>query len=78
MISADLTRLIQIVGRLPEDKLAEVLDFAQFLLWQANKGESEATPFEVWAESLAQAKGFSYLKEEEVARIVHESRKAAE
>ena len=78
MISADLTQLIQIVGRLPEDKVAEVLEFAQFPLWQANKGDGEATPFEVWAEGLAQAKGFNYLKEEDVARIVHESRKATE
>ena len=78
MISAELAQLIQTVGRLPEDKVAEVLDFARFLLWQSHKGEGEATPFEIWAEGLAQAKGFNYLKEEDVARIVHESRQAAE
>ncbi len=77
-MSADVTQLIQIVDRLPEDKVAEVLDFAQFLLWQAHKQDGEATPFEVWAERLAQRKGFAYLKEEDVARIIHESRHTAE
>lgn len=77
MTSGEITQLIQIVGRLPEGKVSEVLDFAQFLLWQESKQEGEVTPFEVWAEKLAQTKGFAYLKEEDVARIVHESRKAA-
>jgi len=76
-MSTDVTQLVQIVGRLPEDKIAEVLDFARFLLWQAHKQDGEATPFEVWAEGLAQSKGFAYLKEEDVARIIHESRQAA-
>lgn len=74
MISGEMTQLIQVVGRLPEDKVSEVLDFAQFLLWQESKQNGEATPFEVWAEGVAQAKGFAYMTEEEVARIVHESR----
>ena len=78
MMSNEITQLVQVVSRLPEDKMAEVLDFAQFLLWQANKQDGEATPFEVWAEGLAQAKGFAYLKEEDVARIIRESRQATE
>ena len=77
-MSSEITQLVQVVSRLPEDKMAEVLDFAQFLLWQANKQDGDTTPFEAWAASLAQAKGFAYLKEEDIARIIHESRQAAD
>jgi len=77
-MSADVIQLVQIVGRLPENKAAEVLDFARFLLWQVGNQDGEATPFEVWAANLAQAKGFAYLKEEDIARIIHESRQAAD
>jgi hypothetical protein len=34
----------------------------------------EMTSFERWAERLARDKGFTYLSEEDVAYIVHESR----
>ena len=71
-IKTDL--LFKVVGLLPEEKVAQVLDFAQFILWQENTSPGEATAFERWTERLARDKGFAHLSEEDVAYIVHESR----
>lgn len=76
-MSRNVEQLIQVIEQLPEDRIAEVLNFARFLLWQI-KPPDESTPFELWAERLAQAKGFAYLTEEQVARVVHESRQAGQ
>jgi len=78
MVNSEIIQLIQVVGTLPENKVSQVLDFARFLLWQEKKRPGELTPFDVWAEGLAQEKGFAYMTEQDVARIVHESRQAAE
>jgi len=78
MVNSAIAQLIQIVGTLPENKVAQVLDFARFLLWQEEKRPGEPTPFDVWAERLAQEKGFAYMTEQDVARIVRESRQATE
>lgn len=76
-MSGNVEQLIKVIDQLPEDRVLEVLNFARFILWQI-KPPDENTPFEIWAERLAQVKGFAYLTEEEVAHIVHESRRAAE
>jgi hypothetical protein len=67
-------QLLRVVGLLPEEKVAQVLDFAQFILWQETKSSDEPTAFERCAEKLARDKGFADLSEEDVAYIVHESR----
>jgi len=69
---ADL--LVKVVGLLPEEKVAQVLDFAEFILWQETRSPDETTSFERWTERLAQDKGFAHLSEEDVAYIVHASR----
>jgi hypothetical protein len=69
--------LIHVIDQLPDDRVSDVLNFARFILWQI-KPPDESTPFEIWAERLAQAKGFAYLTEEQVARVVHESRQAGQ
>jgi hypothetical protein len=66
--------LFRVVGLLPEEKVAQVLDFAQFILWQETKSPDETTAFERWAEKLARNRGFAHLSEDDVACIVHESR----
>lgn len=71
---AKTDQLFRIVGLLPEEKVAQVLDFAQFILWQETRSPDETTSFERWAERLARDKGFAYLSEEDVAYVVHESR----
>jgi len=76
MSAKDVEQLLEVINQLPEEKVPQVLDFARFLWWQEILQRGEATPFEVWAEKLAREKGFAYLTEEDVARIVHESRKA--
>ena len=76
MEAQDVEQLLEVIGRLPEEKVPQVLDFARFLWWQEVMQREGATPFEVWAEGLAQEKGFAHLTEEDVARIVHESRRA--
>lgn len=73
-MSSGIDQLLTVAERLPEDRLAQVLDFARFLLWQAVRSPDEATSFELWAEGLARAKGFASLTEEEVARVVRQSR----
>jgi hypothetical protein len=71
---AKTDQLVGVVGLLPEEKVAQVLDFAQFILWQETKSPDEMTSFERWAEKLARDKGFAHLSEEDVAYVVHESR----
>jgi len=78
MKARDVEQLLEVIDRLPEEKVPQVLDFARFLWWQGIVQREEATPFEVWAEELAQRKGFVHLTEEDVARIVHEARRARE
>jgi len=68
--------LLAVVDRLPEEKVPQVLDFARFLWWQEIIQQETPTPFEEWAEELAQEKGFAHLTEDDVARIVHELRQA--
>ncbi len=77
-MNGDVEQLVRVVSQLPEDKVSEVLDFARFLAWQHAKVSDESTPFEQWAERLAQEKGFANLTEEDVAAIVHESRRTGE
>jgi hypothetical protein len=71
---AKTDQLFRVVGLLPEEKVAQVLDFAQFILWQETKSPDETTAFERWAEKLARNRGFAHLSEDDVACIVHESR----
>ena len=77
-MNGDVEQLIKVVSQLPEDKVSEVLDFARFLAWQHAKESGTSTPFEQWAERLAQERGFADLSEEDVAAIVHESRRTRE
>ncbi len=74
VLDAKTDLLFKVVDLLPEEKVAQVLDFAQFILWQETSSPDETTSFERWAERLAHDKGFAHLSEEDVAYIVHESR----
>ncbi len=74
MSEKDVKQLLTIIERLPEDKVTEVLDFAQFLVWQETARSQAKRPIEIWAEALAQEKGFANLTEDDVAKIVHETR----
>jgi uncharacterized protein YuzE len=74
----NVEQLLEVIGRLPEEKIPQVLDFARFLWWQETIKQEANTSFEAWAEKLAQDKGFANLSEQDVAYIVHESRKNAE
>ncbi|HID86662.1 MAG TPA: DUF2281 domain-containing protein [Anaerolineae bacterium] len=66
--------LLKAVEDLPEERVLEVLDFAEFLKWRELARERGTTEFEAWAENLAREKGFAHLTEEDVAQIVHELR----
>ena len=74
VLGAKTNQLFRIVSLLPEEKVAQVLDFAQFILWQETNSPDETTSFERWAERLARDKGFAHLSKEDVAYLVHESR----
>lgn len=68
-------QLLDVVEKLPGEKVLEVLDFAKFLRWQDLVEARETIEFDAWAENLAKEKGFTYLTEEDVAQIVHEFRR---
>ncbi len=76
MKTREVEQLLEVIDHLPDEKVPQVLDFARFLWWQDLVQREEATPFDLWAEQLAQRKGFAHLTEEDVIRVVHESRKA--
>ncbi len=40
---AKTDQLFRVVGLLPEEKVTQVLDFAQFILWQETKSPDETT-----------------------------------
>jgi hypothetical protein len=78
MQKTDAEELQVVVEQLSGEKISQLLNFARFLWWQERKQLDQATPFEVWAEKLAQEKGFASLNEDQVAYIVHESRSEPE
>jgi hypothetical protein len=64
--------IIKKLRELPADKKKQVLDFVDFL---ALKSKAEKwLEFDEWAMNLAKSKGFSNLKDEEIARIVEDFR----
>lgn len=69
--------LLSVVKGLPEEKIAEVVDFAYYLKLREKIKEKELGNFDVWAEELAMRKGFSKLTEAEVAKLVMEYRSEA-
>ncbi len=77
-MNGDVEQLIRVISQLPEDKVSEVLDFARFLAWQQARVSDESTPFEQWAEKLAQERGFADLTDEDVAAILQSSRRTRE
>lgn len=74
MNATTVEQIVKVVRLLPEEKAAEVLDFAQFLLHRSGSDEDRADAFYAWAEELARSHGFDHLTEEDVAQIVHQSR----
>ena len=76
MKARKVEQLLAVIDQLPEEKVPQVLDFARFLWWQDIVQHEAATPFDFWAEQLAQRKGFAHLTEEDVISVVQESRKA--
>ena len=74
MNATTVEQIVEVVRLLPEEKAAEVLDFAQFLLLRSGSDEDRANAFYAWAEDLARSHGFDHLTEEDVAQIVHQSR----
>lgn len=74
MQRTDVEQLQAVVEQLSDEKISQLLNFARFLWWQEMAQLDEATPIEIWAEKLAQEKGFASLNEDQVAYIVHESR----
>ncbi len=65
-------QLNQVIKELSHQKIKEVIEYANFLRWKEKK---EIVEFDEWALNLAKEKGFYSLTEEDVARIVHETRK---
>jgi hypothetical protein len=64
--------IVEKLRGLPPDKRKEVLDFVDFL---ASRGKVEKwLEFDEWAMNLAKAKGFSKLKDEDIAQIVDDLR----
>lgn len=78
MSTSTVDRLMDVVRQLPEHKANEVLDFAQFLLWQSGAVLDETAAIEVWAQRHAHTKSFAGLSEEDVAYIVHKTRQETE
>ena len=77
MRSTDVEQLQAVIEQLSDEQIPQLLNYARFLWWQEIVQLDEATPTEVWAEKLAQQKGFARLNEDQVAYIVHQSRSEA-
>ncbi len=66
--------LLSVVKGLPEESIAEVIDFAYYLRVKEKIRGREIEDFDLWAEKSAAKKGFSNLTDNEVAKIVMECR----
>lgn len=72
MEKIDIGLLKKTVDEIPENLLEEAFDYLEFLKWRARKKEIE---FSEWAVNLAKERGFSHLTEEDVTKIVKDSRR---
>jgi hypothetical protein len=70
MTSSVPDELLAVLAELPEDRVRQVLEFAQFLHWRTQSPDE----YYGWAEGLAQAKGFYSLAEADVVRMVRKVR----
>jgi hypothetical protein len=64
--------ILERLKRLSSDRKQEILDFLEFL--EAREKSKKWMEFDEWALNLAKEKGFAYLTEEDVARIVRDFR----
>jgi len=69
-------RIMKELEGLSEEGIAQIIQFIDFIKWREARKEREINEFDAWALNLAKEKGFDHLTEEDVARIVHEYRKA--
>lgn len=64
------------IKRLPSDKAQELIDFANYLRWQEEKKTREVVEYDEWAINLAREKGFDYLTEKDILKIIEECRRS--
>jgi hypothetical protein len=77
MIKQNADRLLSVVNGLSEERIAEAIDFANYLKLKDMLRERDVQNFDVWAERIAKRKGLDNLTEDEAASIVMECRNEA-